>query len=94
MMSIVLMIPKHPKMKVKCRASDKVLTLKAYIFDAIGLFDCFYKLYVDGLELDNDRMMLKDYGIEDGSIIKLTHWNDPLLFGREMKKKFFKLDFY
>lgn len=92
MINIVVMVPKSPTLELKCRPSATVLTLKTKIFEACGLFDCFYKLHCDGVELDNDTKMLNDYGIKDGSIIRLTHWNDPGLFGE--KKKFLKLDFY
>jgi Ubiquitin family len=87
-MKIIVIIPKKPKLEVHCRPTDPLSAIKDKIFHAYGLFANFYRLYFDGSELDNNIKMLKDYGIVEGSIISLFHWNQPSEVGL---KKFFRL---
>lgn len=87
-MKIIIVIPKKPKLEVYCRPTDPLSVIKEKIFTAYGLFANFYRLYFNGCELDNNVQMLKDYGIEDGSVISLFHWNQPPENGL---KKFFRL---
>lgn len=87
-MKLRIVIPKKPDLEVLCIPTDAVLTLKNEIYRAHGLFSNFYTLSFNGQELDSDLRMLKDYGIEDGSVIKLAHWNEPA--NAEMKFLQFK----
>jgi Ubiquitin family len=87
-MKIIIVIPKKPKLEVLCRPNDPLSVVKNQIFTAYGLFANFYRLYFDGLELDNSLTMLKDYGLEEGSVISLFHWNQLAEVGQ---KKIFRL---
>jgi Ubiquitin family len=87
-MKIIVAIPKKPKLEVLCRPTDPISVVKDKIFSAYGLFANFYRLYFDGLELDDNMKMLKDYGIEEESFISLLYWNQPAEIGL---KKFFRL---
>ncbi|CRK95038.1 CLUMA_CG008521, isoform A, partial [Clunio marinus] len=84
---VIVKIPKQQNLEVLCHNEDSVMSLKNEIFHAHGLFSNFYKLHFFGQELNNDINALKDYGIQDGSIVKLTFWNEP----QTVLKKIFRL---
>lgn len=86
-MKVIVVVPKHQNLEVKCREHDTLPYIKTRIFNAYGLFANFYKLYLKGSELDDDYAPLRDLGITDGSFINLIHWNE--LPGTP---QFFKLD--
>lgn len=83
-----ILIPKEQKLEIECRPADQVLAIKNQIFQSRGFFTNFISLSFNNQKLDNDLATLQSYGITNGSIIKLTHWNDPLRF---TEKKYFKL---
>jgi hypothetical protein len=60
--------------------------MKERIFNAHGLFSVFYKLRFEDSLLDNNTKMLKDYGINDASVINLIPCHPE-----DNKKKFFRL---
>lgn len=86
-MKVIVIIPKHQNLEVKCRGKSTLPHIKTSIFNAYGLFANFYKLYYKGTELDDDVTPLKDLGITDGSFINLIRWNEPA-----GTPQFFKLD--
>lgn len=74
-MRITVVIPEKPSLELNLRLQDTATTIKDQVFETYGLFPMFYKLYFNGQELDEVSKCLKDYGINTGSIIKLSHWN-------------------
>lgn len=87
-MRIFVVIPEQSDLEVRCRPTDTVSIVKDKIFNAHGLFANFYKLSYENVTLDNNMKMLQEYGIVNGSVLKLIHWNDPL---EVTGKKFFRL---
>lgn len=77
-MRITIQIPQKPDLKVFCRPADPVLFLHEMIFQECGLFAGLYKLHFDDEELFGVHR-LQDYGLKDGSVITLTHWNQVAL---------------
>lgn len=75
-MKVFIIIPDEPKLEVICRATTPISVLRNEIFQSRGLISNFYKLNFRGKELNNDKKLLKDYDIEDGSAINLIHWNE------------------
>lgn len=73
-MRVTIEIPEQQDLKIICRGSDSILQIKEKIFQLRGFFIGFYKLLYKGQELADIHRIL-DYGIEDGSIIQLIHWN-------------------
>lgn len=88
-MKIIISIPKEENLEITCRQTDPVIQLKTQIFESRGLFSNFYRLSFNGHNLDDNFAMLQSYGIKNGSVIVLTHWNDLLNFS---ERKLFKLD--
>lgn len=70
-MKIFVEIPDKPKLEVLCRPSDPIIIIKSSIFESHGLFGNFYRLYINGFELDNDLAIMADYGIQEGSVVRL-----------------------
>ena len=73
-MIIKVQIPEQRDLDILCRSSDPIQYIKEKIFESRGFFHGFYKLHYNGQEL-SDVSRIVDYGIKDGSTIKLTHWN-------------------
>lgn len=86
-MRLTIKIPSQPDLKVLCRPSDPVGYLKELIFQSRGFFGNFFKLYYNDEELC-DVHRVQDYGIIDGSIIEMIHWNQGAFSSEE---KFFRL---
>jgi hypothetical protein len=73
-MRVTIEIPSQPDLAVICRPSDPILVLQEKIFSSRGLIGGLYKLFFNDEELFPVQR-LQDCGIEDGSVIQLTHWN-------------------
>lgn len=78
------MIPEKPKLEVICRQSDTVKKLKDQIKKEHGLLANTYKLFFEGHELSCMNEKLKRYGMVNGSIINLIHWNVPAIGTRAL----------
>lgn len=86
-MRLTIKIPSQSDLEVVCRPSDPVAYLKEKIFQSRGFFSGFYKLFFNDQELC-DFQRVQDFGIMDGSVIEMIHWNQ-VPFSTE--EKFFRL---